>query len=61
MLLRDVPGVEGEVPKASILKLVMSGEWQSSKRKATDRLRRVAGKHKFKQEQPEAAEAAGDT
>jgi len=43
-MLRDVPGLEGEeVPKASFLREAMSGEFESNKRKAADRLRRVAG------------------
>ena len=61
-MLHDVPGVEGEVPKATFLREVMSGEFGSAygKRKATERLRRVAGLQKFKKEKPDEAAAAAD-
>ena len=59
-MLHDVPGVEGEVPKATFLREVMSGKYGSEKRKATDRLRRVAGLNKFKKERPAEAAAAAD-
>ena len=62
-MLDDVDGVDGEVPKAQYLREVMSGNLvgEGSKRKAIDRLRRVAGMHKFKQEKPEEADAAAET
>lgn len=61
-MLHDVPGVDGDVPKATFLREVMSGEFGSElgKRKATDRLRRVAGMEKFKKERPADAAAAAD-
>ena len=42
LFLHDV-GAEDTVPKPAFLHEVMSGEYDRSKRKATDRLRRVAG------------------
>eukprot|EP00966_Prymnesium_polylepis_P149913 3462844-Prymnesium_polylepis.2 len=59
-MLRNVPGADGPVHKSSFLRLVMSGAWDANRKKATDRLRRVAGELKFKKEQPEAAAAAGE-
>eukprot|EP00966_Prymnesium_polylepis_P121770 2814657-Prymnesium_polylepis.1 len=59
-MLHDVPGVDGPVPKASFLRMVMSGDWEAHQRKATDRLRRVAGEHKFEKEHATAAAAAGE-
>jgi hypothetical protein len=61
-MLHDVPGVPGDVPKATFLREVMAGSFgaEQGKCKATDRLRRVAGLQKFKKERPAEAAAAAD-